>query len=114
MITGNRPASLLDFSQLDAELLSRQHVAQHRPAAGRGALRRHLRLVLPARGIADRSSGEHVSLQRRNPDRRRPHLRGRLPQPEIAKLFPRRYSVKQEQGVYHFHQLYAAAMSTEH
>ena len=43
----------------------------------------------PPETLNDRRAGEHVSLQRRDPARRRPHLRGGVPQPEIAELFPR-------------------------
>src|SRR5947209_5234410 len=77
---------LLDLPQLDAQLLSRQRLAQHRPPHRTRDLRGHLRVVLPPRPRPNRAR-DHP-LQRRDSGRRRTHLRSRSPQSQVPVLRP--------------------------
>jgi len=77
---------LLDFSQLDAELLSRQPLHELGCAARAGEDGGHLRVVRgPGAAGNGRGAGRHP-LQRFHPARRRRHLRKGAAQPALAQL----------------------------
>jgi choline monooxygenase len=101
---------LLDFSQLDVELLSRQRSAQYRAAVGAAAAAGDLRVVLAGEGPWRSGSQSGGRVQRSDQiedvgicDAVQKNLRS-------GSYTRGRFSVKREKGVPAFHRMYAQCM----